>query len=150
MSCGGNPNSERPKMNEARSGLLPAWARIACTSRQARWIVVEKQGVPARRLEQQIDGAHAARDRLARIPAIAGARGERDFLTGTGATHHFGKNRQHPLARRVDLGRRLGKAELDKRVFDGARAVADIDSPQGLLAKRGERTLRGADCRRYD
>lgn len=36
MSAGGRPNWARAKMEAARSGLLPACARIACTSRHTR------------------------------------------------------------------------------------------------------------------
>ena len=112
--------------------------------------VVEKDAPPAARLEQAVDPPDAPLDRLAGIPTIARALLQRDLQTGAGEAHHLGENAEHPLAGPVNLGSRLGEAELDERILGGTRLGGEAYPAARLLAKGIEGTERNADRRRRD
>src|SRR5690348_1660483 len=107
--------------------------------------IVEKYAAPAARFEQAVDGVHTPIDGLARIPAVAGARGQRYFRAGTSKAHHLREIAEHPVASRADLGGSFRQAVLHERVLDDTRLIADIDPSAGLLAKSLERAERRAD-----
>src|SRR5215472_12861486 len=90
--------------------------------------ITEKNAAAAARLEQPVDGLDAPVDCLARVPFVAGARGERDLFGGAGEAYHFREVAEQAIASGTDLGSRLGEAVLHKRVLDDARLVADIDT----------------------
>src|SRR5712691_8259445 len=107
--------------------------------------VGEEDGAAARGHHQPVDGADAPIDRLAGIPPGAGAQREGDLLAGAGEAHHRGEIGQHAVMRGVDLGGRLGEAQLSERILGDAPAIADIDPALLLLAERREGAGRHPD-----
>src|SRR5438132_3064757 len=96
--------------------------------------VIEEDAATAARLEQAIDCPHAPIDRLAGIPAIAGARSQRNLLAGACESHQLAEIIKQTIARRPDLGGCFCQAELDKRVLGDARMGAEVYASLRLFA----------------
>src|SRR5213594_3543905 len=99
---------------------------MAWTSRHARWIGLSRKMPSAARLEQAIDSPQAPVDRLRRVPAITGALGQRDLVSGRDQAHHLGEVRENPVARSVHLGGGVGQPEMNEGILVDSRVVAHV------------------------
>src|SRR5262249_24707869 len=145
MSCGGRPNSERPNTKAARSGLLPACARIACTSRQARWIGLSRKMPRPPLASNSLSTAETLQSMAFPASHLYRARRQRTFLAGADAAHHLGEIAEHAVARRANCRGGFRQAKLGERVFGDALLAAQIDALQRLLAKCLQSSQHGAN-----